>query len=281
VSVELDGGEAQRLVKCSYGLLGLFGSEADLVGWAKRLQADSSAEQLVPRNFAAGTAKLLLDHLREADVLDSTSHVDDYRLRHFQQVVSLLPYFRLAEEARRPPERTKVVFTVPVGVTLPDDAKHLQRALAVRIFDALVSSTERTLLASPFWSEPGADSLWDPLQTSVQLGLPITLAGARRKSPDDDRDHDDLAEMLALASRLRDAGGNVTALRYVPARAGSYFHAKLACGSTGYLGSANFTGAGLGHHVEAGLPLDAPDIHQVWWLLDALQKAKLLVPEVV
>lgn len=275
----LDGGEAQRLVECAYGALDLFSSEADLVGWAKRLQAQRPAEELVPGNFAAGTSKLLLDHLQAAAVLSGDSTVDDYRLRHFQQVVSLLPYFRLAEEARRPPERPKVVFTVPPDVVLPDDAKHLQRSLAVRLFDALVSADERALLASPFWSQAGADNLWDPLQASVQRELPITLAGARRKAPGDDRDHDDLAEMMALARRLRDAGGIVTALRYQPARGGSYFHAKLACGAAGYLGSGNFTAAGLGHHVEAGLPLDPADVSQVWWLLDALQMARVLVPE--
>lgn len=277
----LDGGEAQRLVDCAYGALDLFGSEADLVGWARRLQAERPAEALVPGNFAAGTSTLLVDHLQAAAVLGGDSTVDDYRVRQFQQVVSLLPYFRLAEEARRPSERPKVVFTVPGDVALPDGTKHLQRSLAVRLFDALVSADERTLLASPFWSQPGADNLWDPLQASVQHGLPITLAGARRKASDDDRDHDDLAAMLALARRLRDAGGDVTALRYRSARRGSYFHAKLACGAAGYLGSANFTAAGLGHHVEAGLPLDAADVSQVWWLLDALQTARLLVPEVL
>jgi len=277
----LDGGEAQRLVECAYGTLDLFGSEADLVGWAKRLHAERPAEELVPGNFAAGTSTLLLNHLTAAGVLLDDSTVDDYRLRDFQQVVSLLPYFRLAEEARRPPERPKVVFTVPGDVSLPDDAKHLQRSLAVRLFDALVSADERTLLASPFWSQGGADNLWDPLQASVQRELPITLAGARRKAPDDDRDHDDLAEMLALARRLRDAGGVVTALRYQPRRRNSFFHAKLACGAAGYLGSANFTGAGLGHHVEAGLPLDSADVSQVWWLLGVLQAAGVLVPEAV
>lgn len=116
------------------------------------------------------------------------------------------------------------------------------------------------------------ENLWDGLARSVELGLPVTLAGAR---PDPDRD--DLGAMLRLVARLRDAGARqVTALQYVPPSAYSLFHGKLVCGRIGYLGSANLTGSGLGEHVEVGIPLDEVDVGRVWWLLDVLRDDGLL-----
>jgi hypothetical protein len=132
-----------------------------------------------------------------------------------------------------------------------------------------------TAVPSPYWSDPGAENVWDGLARSVQLNLPITLAGART-----DPDRDDLVAMLRLAARLRGAGARqVTALRYAPPKPHSLFHGKLVCGRVGYLGSANLTGSGLGEHVEAGLPLDEVDVAQVWWLLDVLRDGGLLVEQ--
>lgn len=272
----LDGGDAQRLVACVYGARDLFGSETDLVGWSVRLRADRPADALLPDHFAPASSAALMGHLRHAGVVSADGGVDAYRLWHFQQVIALLPFVRIEEQARRPPERPKVVFTVPPGVTLPDEAAHMRRGLAERVFDALVSASDRTLLASPYWSDKGTDELWVPLQTSVDLGVPVTLAGAKR---DAQGEYDHLAAMLRLATRLKDAGAGVTALRFVPPKPGSIFHAKLVCGAVGYLGSANLTGAGLGEHVEAGLPLDEPDVAQAWWLLGVLRDAALLVDE--
>jgi len=247
-----------------------------MVGWSKHLRADRPADRLLPAHFAPASAGALMGHLRDAGVVRADGGVDEYRLWQFQQVIALLPFVRIEEQARRPPERPKVVFTVPPGVTLPKTAAHLRLGLAERVFDALVSATTRTLLASPFWSDKGTDSLWAPLQTSVDLGLPVTLAGARR---DPNADHDHLAAMMRLGARLKGAGAAVTALRFVPPKPGSIFHAKVVCGFVGYLGSANLTGAGLGEHVEAGLPLDEPDVQQMWWLLGVLKDAGLLVEE--
>ncbi len=232
----------------------LFGSEAALVGWARYLRADRPVDELVPDNFVPGSAELLIGHLRHAGVARDGGALDSYRLAGFQQVIALLPFFRLAEQARRPPERRKVVFTVPAQVTLPRGAEHIGRSLVTRLFDALVSATDRTLLLSPYWSQAGAATLWDPLGHSVGAGLPIALAGARPKAPDDQRDHDDLAAMLVLGRRLRDAGATVRALRFVPPRTYSILHAKVVAGAVGYLGSANLTASGLGEHVEVGLP---------------------------
>jgi hypothetical protein len=47
----------------------------------------------------------------------------------------------------------------------------------------------------------------------------------------------------------------------------------------GYLGSANLTSSGLGEHVEVGIPLTEADVEKIWWLIDVLKTAGVLVPE--
>ncbi|MFL6142686.1 MAG: hypothetical protein ACJ72N_12570 [Labedaea sp.] len=261
------GGEAQRLVRCAYEALDLFGGRTDaLLAWSQGLAADRSAGHLPPDWWAKGTADALLALLADAGVTNAGDTVDPYRLAQLQQVIELLPHFQDEELDRRPAPKPRIVFTVPPGVTLPERARDFaRRGLAARILGALASTDERTLLASPYWSDAGAENLWDGLARSVELALPITLAGARI-----DPERDDLQAMLRLADRLRAAGAvSVTALRYEPPKPFSQFHGKLVCGRIGYLGSANLTGSGLGEHVEAGIPLDEVDVGQVWWLLDA------------
>lgn len=271
------GGEAQRLVRCAYGALDLFGGRTDaLLSWSQGLGGEQCAGTLPPSWWAGATADALLASLGDAGVAIRDGNVDRYRLAQFQQVVELLPHFQAEERARRPAPRPRVVFTVPPGVALPERARDLaHRGLAARILGALASADERTLLASPFWSDAGAEVLWDGLARSVELALPITLAGARQ-----DADRDDLSAMRRLARRLSAAGAReVTALRYVPPKPFSQFHGKLVCGRVGYLGSANLTGSGLGEHVEAGMPLAEVDVQQVWTLLGVVREAGVLVEE--
>jgi hypothetical protein len=269
--------EAKRLVECAYGALDLFaGRREELAVWVRELSVERLAADAAPPGWAPVTAAALRDELTEAGVLDAIGAADPYRLAEFQRVVELLTPFQDAEMARRPAPKPRVVFTLPDGVVLPDRARDLtRRTLAVRVLSALGSATDRTLLASPFWSDAGTGILWDGLARSVDLDIPITLAGAREH----DTDPDFLAPMLRLAGRLRDAGAReVRALRYVPPGHRGLFHGKVVCGQIGYLGSANLTGSGLGEHVEAGIPLDPVDVDHVWWLLDVLIDAGLLVP---
>jgi phosphatidylserine/phosphatidylglycerophosphate/cardiolipin synthase-like enzyme len=268
------GSEAQRLVRCAYGTLDLFGGRlAQLLAWSHTISSAGRADVVAPEWWAGSTADALLAYLADAGVARADGAVDPFRLAQFQQVIELLPHLQAEEFDRRPAPKPNVVFTVPPGVTLPDRARNLQRrGLAARILEALASANERTLLASPYWSDAGVENLWDGLARSVELELAVTLAGARS-----DHERDDRGAMLRLAARLRDAGARqVTALQYVPPRAHSLFHGKLVCGRIGYLGSANLTGAGLGEHVEVGIPLDEVDVERAWWLLDVLRDAGLL-----
>jgi hypothetical protein len=258
-----------------YGALDLFSStEQDLIAWAKDLHPDAAPEDLLPDYFSPDNQGVLARHLASAAVITPEGTIDTFNLRGFQRVIELLPHFRAEEAARKPAPRAKVVLTVPPKVRLPDEARHLQRSLAVRVSEALVSADRRVLLASPFWSDAGREILLPSLERALELELPITLAGAK-----DEVGRDDLSAMLRFGRAIESAGGSVEALRFVPPQSNSIFHAKLVCGRIGYLGSANLTAAGLGAHVEAGLPLEEVDVERVWWLIGVLRDAELLVPE--
>ena len=268
----VDGGEAHRIVGAVYGALDLFSSsEPDLLAWSKELRDDRPAEELLPTFFSIDSQAVLSRHLVDAGVVNGAGEVDPYALRGFQRVIELLPHFRAEEAARVPSPRPQVVLTVPREVELPAEARHLQRSLAARVSDALISATRRVLLASPYWSEPGNEILLPSLTAATTLGLPITLAGARRE---DEAHH---SAMVALGRALADAGSQVDTLTFLPPKPNSLFHAKIVAGSIGYLGSANLTASGLGEHVEVGVPLGEPDVERVWWLIDVLRRSGLLV----
>jgi hypothetical protein len=269
--------DAQRLVHCAYGILDLFAGRTDaLLRWSQGISPEQAGDQLPPDWWAAGTVDALRAQLVEARVSATDGAVDRCRMLLLQQVIEMLPHVQAEELERRPAPAPKIVFTVPRAAQRPDRARSFaDRGLAACILRALASSDERTLLASPYWSDAGAENLWDALARSAALALPITLAGART-----DPDRDDLGAMLRLADRLRSAGtSQITALRYVPPQPGSLFHGKLVCGRVGYLGSANLTRSGLAEHVEAGMPLSEFDVLEVWSVLDAVRAAGMLVEQ--
>jgi phosphatidylserine/phosphatidylglycerophosphate/cardiolipin synthase-like enzyme len=212
--------------------------------------------------------------LTRASVILNDGTIDAYRLQGFQQIVELLPHFRAEEVKRQPEPRPQIVFTVPPEVELPSEARHLQRSLVTRAYDALVSADRRVLLLSPYWSDEGRDVLLPALERAISLELPIMLAGAKRDATPGHHD-----AMLRFGEHLGRLGAGVRVLTFIPPKKYSILHAKVVAGKYGYLGSANLTVSGLGEHVEAGLPLGEPDVEQIWWLLDVLERAGLLEEE--
>jgi phosphatidylserine/phosphatidylglycerophosphate/cardiolipin synthase-like enzyme len=266
--------QAQVLVASVYRVLDLFSnSETELGEWAKTMDSDGNADGLMPSWFDAAERGALTRALSDCAVVRDDTTIDRYRLLEFQQAVELLPHFRAQELARRPAPKAQVVFTVPDAVVLPRDAAYLRHSLGARVCESLASAEDRVLLASPYWSDEGTDKLWDATTKARELRLAVTLAGAKR---DPGAEHDHLAAMLRFAQRLADDGADVTCLEFVPPVPGAIFHAKIVCGTVGYLGSGNMTDSALGIHVEAGVPLGHVDVDQVWWLIGALQQAGLL-----
>lgn len=266
--------QAQVLVASVYRVLDLFSnSETELGEWAKSMDSDGNADGLMPTWFDAAERGALARALSDCGVVRGDTTVDRYRLLEFQQAVELLPHFRAQEFARRPPPKAQVVFTVPDAVALPRDAAYLRHSLAARVSESLASAEDRALLASPYWSDQGAEKLWDATTRARELKLPLTLAGAKR---DPDACHDHLGAMLRFARRLTGDGAVARCLEFIPPVRGAIFHAKIVCGTIGYLGSGNMTDSALGIHVEAGVPLAPVDVDQVWWLVGILEEAGLL-----
>jgi hypothetical protein len=268
--------QAQLLVASVYRALDLFSnSETELAEWAKTMDSDANADGVMPSWFDAAERGVLTRALSDCGVIRDDTTVDRYRLLEFQEAVEFLPHFRAQEFARRPPPKAQVVFTVPSAVVLPRDAAYLQHSLASRVCESLASAEDRALLASPYWSDEGAAELGDATTKIRELGLPVTLAGAKHDAV---AEYDHLAAMLRFGRRLADGGAKVRCLEFVPPVPGAIFHAKIVCGSIGYLGSGNMTDAALGIHVEAGVPLAGVDVDQVWWLIGILEEAGLLRP---
>jgi hypothetical protein len=273
---ELTDGAARSRVASIYGIFDLLGSHAALADWAQGLSEAGGAERLMPSWLSPDSQGVMAAHLHSCGVIDANGGIDGLRLAELQAAVALVPHFHEQEAARLPEARARIVFTVPPQAPLPEQASHMRRQLVIRVADALASVNEHTgrvMLAGPYWSSRGAEQLLDAFDRTVACAIPVVFAGAR-----DDDQRSDLRAMRRFAGQVADRHptGQVTALEFVPPTPTSLFHAKLALGWTGYLGSANFTGPGLGEHVEAGLALDAVDVERAWWLMDVLTSAGML-----
>lgn len=268
--------DVQQLVHAVYLALDLFtSSAADLASWAMDLRPGARLDGALPAWLSLGNQRLLTTALDDAGMLDARGRVSESGLLRFQRVVGLLPYMKAEELARVPAPKSRVFLTVPPEVQLPDGARHLQRSLSVWISEALLSAQDSLLLASPYWSRGGIDFLLRSLSRAVELRLVVTLAGARKE------DEASYNCMMSLAGTLKEMGTTVKAFSFSPPRPNCLFHAKIAAGRVGYLGSANLTTSGLGEHVEVGMPLSEADVGQIRWLIGVLVAANLLVSEPV
>jgi hypothetical protein len=95
------GSEAQRLVRCAYGTLDLFGGRAaQLLAWSHNLSSEQPVDVVAPEWWAGSTAHALLNYLADAGVTSLGGAVDPFRLAQFQQVIELLPHFQAATGAK-------------------------------------------------------------------------------------------------------------------------------------------------------------------------------------
>lgn len=263
---------AQQLVDAAYLLTELFSGEGPARDWLRVLDAAPKFEVACPRHMTPANQRLVESCLAASGVLLDDGTVDQYRLDDLDQVLQLLPHVRGAEQARVPDPVSALVCTVPPQVALAPRLRPLARSLSVLVADSLRSAeVEPVLLMSPYWSAEGCRQLRPAMESALQNGLSVTLAGAR---PQDAGHH---VAMEGFAAQLRTDGfRRVRVLEFLPPHPDSICHAKAVCGRIGYLGSGNLTVAGMERHVEIGLPLKAHDVERIWWLVDLLSEAKLL-----
>lgn len=264
---------AQQLVDSAYLLGELFGGEQTTRDWLRALDAAGTFDGARPQHMTPPNQRLAEGWLTVIGVLHADGTVDEYRLDDLDQVLQLVPHVRAAEQARVPDPVSALVCTVPPQVALPQRLRPLARSLSVLVADSLRSAEDgRVLLMSPYWSAEGCRQLRPAMEGALEKGLPVTLAGAR---PQDASHH---TAMVGFAVQLRaDGFPRVHLLEFAGPHPDSICHAKAVCGRTGYLGSGNLTVAGMERHVEIGLPLKPRDVERIWWLVDLLCEARLLV----
>lgn len=264
---------AQQLVDAAYLLTELFAGEQHARDWLRKLDAPGTYATAAPAHMTLANRRLVEGCLAATGVLHTDGTVDEYRLDDLDQVFQLLPHVRAAEQARVPDPVSALVCTVPPQITLPQRLRPLARSLSVLVADSLRSAEgQPLLLMSPYWSAEGCRQLRPAMEGARQKALPVTLAGAKL------RDEPHHAAMSGFGAQLlRDGFRRVRVLEFAAPHPDSICHAKAVCGRTGYLGSGNLTVAGLERHVEVGLPLNAHDVERIWWLVDLLCEANLLV----
>jgi hypothetical protein len=261
---------ASKTVHAAYTLVGLLGGESDALAWAQT--AEGAAAETLPGNLSRDNRELLLEVLEDASATRN-GQIDRFRIAEIARVLQLAPLMRAAEDARRPAPSSRLVCTMPPEAVLPPEMRYIQRSLAILVADTLRSPADRVLLAAPYWSGPGTAQLLGPLTYAIAHNVPITLAGARRI----DTAH--YTAMTGFAHDLQAAGSRVNVLAFNPPREKSLFHAKIVAGKRGYLGTGNLSIGGFEDNVEVGLPLDETDVDRVWWLIERLVDAEMLVRE--
>lgn len=258
------------LVRAAYALAELLGGESDALEWLEL--ADDSSLATLPESLTPDNRALLHEQLAEAGVTKN-AEFDHPRVSQLKMVLSLAPFMRAAEDARRPAPTSRIVCTIPPEAELPADMRYIRRSLAILVADSLRTPGERVLLAAPYWSVDGTRQLLGPIGYAAAHGVNITIAGARHA----DASH--FTAMMAFARELHDTGARVRAFAFNPPRERSLFHAKIVAGKRGYLGTGNLSIGGFEDNVEVGLPLDETDVERVWWLIERLVEGGLLVAE--
>jgi hypothetical protein len=225
---------ASATVRVAYTLAELLGGEADALAWTTF--ADGDAASTLPPDLSRDNQEMLLEELEDAGA-SCDGQIDRFRTAEIARVLQLAPLMRAAEDARRPAPSSRLVCTMPPEALLPAEMRYIQRSLAMLVTDTLRAPGNRVLLAAPYWSGPGTAQLFGPLTLAIAIGVPITLAGARRI----DVPHH--TAMTVFARELREAGARVRVLNFNPPREKSLFHAKIVAGKRGYLGTGNLSSA--------------------------------------
>jgi phosphatidylserine/phosphatidylglycerophosphate/cardiolipin synthase-like enzyme len=158
---------------------------------------------------------------------------------------------------------------LPVG--LPSKVEVKLRAAAVdlraALFDIVAAARSRVVLASPFWDAETAEELCTLLERRMAAGVQVDLLG--RQVTD--------RGLGVLYSRLGARPSCNVFAWHAPSTSDRYrtqtFHFKAGIaddGARAYVGSANFTTAGLRSRMELGVVLDGAAAAEVAMFVDTV-----------
>lgn len=181
--------------------------------------------------------------------------------------------------ARTQPRASHLVVTATTTPELADLQRTMQlRPLVQLVEDVIRTATHTCTLGAPYWNEAALERLRPALDgfTARRGRVEIICQGGM---PDDE--YDPTPGLRRLATDLRANGGNVEIWTF-DARAGggkpALLHAKFALADQrfGYLGSANMTGQGFGHHFEIGVQLAKEEAADLTLLIAELKEGGFL-----
>ena len=245
----LDGQKVARLGAALWFKVGSRIRIADL-GWARPL-------------LGQGGDRIVFEALEEAAAISADGILEPGPLARFLQEISTGGKSLLGVLPR-------LVWTLPPQHPL---AERLGITYAEAILEVIREAREHLLMTSPFLQEQGIASLSEAILEALGRGVKITVLT---------HEVENLAssQSVALEELRREAGrlGRLLAVYTAVTPAGSLLHAKLVvadCRQT-LLGSANITGPGLAHNLEAGVMLGERESSEIKDIVDGLIEGGLV-----
>ncbi len=182
--------------------------------------------------------------------------------------------------ARIPPPPSRLAVTATTAPELTELRRQLRLPPLVQLVeDVIRSATEVCVLGAPYWNIAALERLSPALSGFARRGGCtefICQGGAANEQ------YDPLPALRRLSADLRALGGSTRIWTFAArddAGRWAQLHAKFALADReyGYLGSANMTGQGFGHHFEIGVRLSAAEACDLADLLDKLKLGSFLL----
>jgi len=164
-----------------------------------------------------------------------------------------------------PGEPWELVVSLPTGTPLPAGLRY---TTADALMHLVTRARQSLRLAAPFIDRSGLSFLGDALAAATQRGVAPEILPPTRSTHADDA-LNDLRETIRKSGSIRRF--SVSRLRYNA----SWAHLKVLTSDTSstYIGSANFTGAGLtGHNLKLGVLVRGPAVSVVEQVLDLFRE---------
>lgn len=217
-------------------------------------------------DFDDDLTTFLKEEMRAKGIVDRDGNAVAGTAAAFVMVSDMLA--ALPEPPSTAPPGGRLVFTTPKDiVTTPAEQR-----LDLLVADIIRMSTGELHIGSAFWNDEGLDSMIEVLRPAVQArGVQTTLYA----QVDGERH----------VKRLRAEAGDLLSSPTFQAftyqgPANSLMHAKfvVADRTRGYLGTANLTSLGFGHHIECGVELTPAQSSELVDFLDSLHDHNLFRP---
>ncbi|ORC37369.1 hypothetical protein B4O97_04035 [Marispirochaeta aestuarii] len=227
--------------------------------------------ELSERSASYDEIKLALIGLEDLGVVNRTSG-DNFEIDH--AILKSTAEFRRGVAAalgmeRASKSKVELCVTFPSSLSLDKQADIRRTALDLRtaVVDVIASAQQRVILAAPFWDSDTVSDISQVVERRLKSGVQLTILGRFNASSS--------KTLLARLEQLAHYPGCRVLTWNTPDTADRFgistFHFKAAVsdyGRSAYLGSANFTVAGMRSRFEAGTILRGPIAQRLSMLME-------------